>query len=160
MKKYLVSMLAILCLFVGIGVATASAQIDSDETIEANIPYAFVIGDRTLPAGKYTIKVSDDMNLNLLVVRSADGRTAAFFQTQDAQANETPRQTELVFNKIGDSYFLSQIWLAGSNQGAELEKSKAEQKLEAGGMTSERHSVAANHGSSKKTKEAEAQDQH
>jgi hypothetical protein len=101
--------------------------------------------------------VSDDTNPNLLVVRSTDGRTAAFFQTEDAQANETPRQTELVFNKIGDSYFLSQIWVAGSKQGAGLVKSKAEQKLEAGGMTSERHSVAADHGSPKKTKEAEAQ---
>jgi hypothetical protein len=140
-------------------VVTTSAQIDSGETIEAAIPYAFVVGNKTLPAGKYTIKVSDDTNLNLFVVRSTDGRTAAFFETQDVQANQTPRQTELVFNKIGDTYFLSQIWLTGSKLGANLEKSKAEQKLEAGGMTSERHSVAANHGSSKKMKEAQGQDQ-
>jgi hypothetical protein len=159
MKKYLVSMLAILCFLAGSGVGTSSAQIDSGETIDATIPFTFVVGNQTLPAGKYTIKVSDDSNLNLLVVRSTDGRAAAFFETQDVQANETPRQTELVFNKIGDSYFLSQIWLAGSQLGANLKKSKAEQKLEAGGMTSERHSVAANHRSSKKMKEAEGQDQ-
>jgi hypothetical protein len=159
MKKYLVSGLAILCLLTGIGGVTASALIDSDETIVADIPYDFVVIDQTLPAGKYTIRVSDDTNLNLLVVRSTDGRTAAFFQTQDVQANQTPRQTEVVFDKIGDSYFLSQLWLAGSNQGVELEKSKAEKKLEDGGMTAERHSVTANHRPSKKTKEAEAQDQ-
>jgi hypothetical protein len=160
MKKYLISGLAILCLLAGSGVVTTSAQIDSGETIEADIPYAFVVGDKTLPAGKYMLKVSDDTNLNLFVVRRSDGRTAAFFETQDVQANQTPRQTELVFNKIGDTYFLSQIWLAGSKLGAELEKSKAEQQLEAGGMSSERHSVTANHRSSKKMKEAKAQDQH
>lgn len=160
MKKYLISGLAILCLLAGSGVVTTSAQIDGDNTIEAAIPYAFVVGNQTLPAGKYTIKVADDNNLNLFVVRSTDGRTAEFFQTHDVQANQTPRQTELVFNKIGDTYFLSQIWLTGSKLGVDLEKSKAEQKLEAGGMTSERHSVMANHRSSKKTKEAEAQDQH
>lgn len=159
MKKYLISGLAILCFLAGSGVVTTSAQIDSSETIEANIPYAFVIGNKTLPAGKYTFKVSDDTNLNVFVVRSTDGRTAEFFQTQDVQANETPRRTELVFNKIGDTYFLSQIWLDGSKLGAELEKSKAEHQLEAGGRTSEHHSVAANHRSSKKTKEAQAQDQ-
>jgi hypothetical protein len=160
MKKYLISGLAILCLLAGSGVVTTNAQIDGDNTIEADIPYAFVVGDKTLPAGKYTIKLADDTNLNLFVVRSTDGRTAAFFPTQDVQANQTPRQTELVFNKIGDTYFLSQIWLTGSKLGEEVEKSKAEQKLEVGGMTSERHSVAANHRSSKKTKETEAKDQH
>src|SRR5436305_14396865 len=96
MKKYLVSGLAILCLLTGFGGLTASAMIDSDETIVADIPFDFVVRDQTLPAGKYTMKVSDDTNLNLLVVRSTDGRTAAFFQTQDAQAKETPRRTELV----------------------------------------------------------------
>jgi hypothetical protein len=160
MKKYLVSGLAILCLLAGSGVVTTSAQIDSDRTIEATIPYAFVVGNDTLPAGQYTIRLSDDTNLNLFVVRSTNGRTAAFFQTRDVQANEPPRRTELVFDKIGDTYFLSQIWLTGSKLGVELEKSKAEQKLEAGGMISERHSVAANHRSSKKMKKAEAQDQH
>jgi hypothetical protein len=160
MKKYLISGLAILCFLAVSGVAITSAQIDSDVTIDADIPYAFVVGDKTLPAGKYTIRVSDDTNLNLMVVRSTDGRAAAFFQTQDTQADQARRRTELVFNKIGDTYFLSQIWLDGSKQGAELEKSKAEQQLEAGGQTSEHHSVIANHRSSKKTKGAEAQDQH
>jgi hypothetical protein len=159
MKKYLISGLAILCLLATSGVVTTRAQIDSGETIEAAIPFAFVVGNHTLPAGDYTIKVSDDTDLNLLVVRSTEGRTAAFFQTMDAQAKGTPRQTELVFDKIGDNYFLSQIWVAGSQQGAELEKSKAEQQLEASGMTSERRSVAANYRASNKRKEAEGQDQ-
>ncbi|MGA9770651.1 MAG: hypothetical protein WBV94_16545 [Blastocatellia bacterium] len=159
MKNYLVRGLLILCLFAGIGGAQASAQIDSDETIVADIPYDFVVRDQTLPAGKYTIKVSDDKDLSVLVLRSANGRRSALFQTQDIQANQTPRKTELVFDKVGDAYFLSQIWLSGSDQGVELEKSKAEQKLVDGGMKSERQSIAAIHRSSKKAKKAEARDQ-
>jgi hypothetical protein len=143
MKKYLVNGLAILCLLTGIGGLTASAMIDSDETIVADIPFDFVIGDQTLPAGKYTMKVSDDTNLNLLALRNDRGRTVLFFQTLDVEANQEPRHTELVFNKIGDEYFLSRIWLEGSNSGDELEKSKAERRLEDGGMKSEHMSVMA-----------------
>ena len=159
MRTYLVRGIVILCLLTGIGGVRASAQSDSDEIIVADIPYDFVVRDQTLPAGRYTIKVSDDTNLNVLVLRSANGRRSALFQTQDIQADQTPRQTELTFNKIGDTYFLSQIWLAGSDQGVALEKSKAEQKLEDGGMKSERHAVSAVHRSSKKAKKAEAKDQ-
>ena len=142
MRKYLVNGLAILCLLGGIGVK-ASAQIYSDETIIADIPYDFVVRDQTLPAGKYTFKVADDTNLNLLVLRSEGGKTAVFFQTLYVQANEPPRQTELVFDKVGDTYFLSQIWLEGSNTGDEVEKTKAERKLESEGMRSEHQSVMA-----------------
>jgi hypothetical protein len=87
MKKYLVSGLAILCLLTGIGGLTASAMIDSDETIVADIPFDFVVRDQTFSAGKYTMKVSDDINLNLLALRDDRGRTVLFFQTLDAEAN-------------------------------------------------------------------------
>ena len=159
MKKYLVRGLVVLCLLTGVGSLRASAQIDSDETIDADIPFNFVVNDQTFSAGKYTLKVSDDTNLNLFLLRSRNGRRSAFIQTQDVQTGETPRKTELVFNKIGDTYFLSQIWVSGNAQGAELEKSKAEKKLEDGGMKSERLSIAAVHRAAKKAKKAEAKNQ-
>lgn len=158
MKKYLVSGLAILCLLSGIGGLRASAQIDSDKTIVADIPYDFVVRDHTVPAGKYSIKVSDDSNLNTLVLRDDRGRTVLFFETRDTQANPAPRQTELVFNKIGDTYFLSQIWLSGVNLGEEVEKSKAERQLEDGGLKAERHSVMAQGRLPKRDRKAAAVD--
>ena len=152
MKKYLVRGLIVFCLLTGIGGLQASAQIDSDETIDADIPFDFVVNDQTFSAGKYTLKVSDDANLNLFVLRSRNGRKSTFIQTQDVQQEQTPRKTELVFNKLGDTYFLSQIWLSGNAQGVEVEKSKAERKLEDGGMKSEHLSIAAIHRSVKKAK--------
>ena len=101
--------LLIVCLLASVGAVTTKAQIDSDMSVEADIPYAFVVRDTTLPAGKYIVKVLDDTSLNLLEIRSADGRTAVSFETESTQADRTPRQTELVFNRIGNQYFLSQI---------------------------------------------------
>ena len=121
-----------LCLVMGLGAALAAqAQIESDMTIEANIPHAFIVRDTTLPAGKYTIKVANAYdNLNLLEIRSANGRTAVFFETEDIQANRAPGKSELVFDTIGDNYFLSQVFLKGYNSGNQLAKSRMQQKLE------------------------------
>lgn len=142
--NYISKLLLAFCLVAGLGAATtATAQIDDDTSIRANIPYAFVVGSTQLPAGKYTIQVADDYSdLNLMVIRSDDGRTAVFFETEDAMANGTPRKGELVFNKIGNKYFLSQIFLKGDNSGNQVVESKMEQKDKAGGTTAEKHSVA------------------
>ena len=154
MKKYIGGMLLIVCLLTGIGGLTANAQIYTDTTVEADIPFAFIVGTTTLPAGKYTIRTLDDTSLNLLEIRSSNGRTAAAFETQNKVAERTPRQTEVVFNKIGDQYFLSQIWVEGTDTGVQAEQSKIEKRLEANGPTSERHTIAARHRSSKSAKQA------
>jgi hypothetical protein len=143
----------ILSLLIAGGQGIASAQI-GDTTIEANITHDFIVGTTTLPAGKYEIRVLSDTDPNTFEIRSANGHAVALFETRSAQANRTPRKTELVFNKLGDSYFLSQIWLEGSDLGNELEKTKEEKKLEEGGIVSEHPSVAANR--SKRTKGKES----
>jgi hypothetical protein len=129
----------------GLGAAMAArAQIDSDVTIEANIPYAFVVRDTTLPAGRYTIKVADEFtDLNVLEIRSHDGHMAVLFDTESKQANRAPSKSELLFDKIGDKYFLSQVFLEGDNSGNQLIKSRMEKKLEDSGRNAERQSVAA-----------------
>lgn len=133
-----------LCLLMGFGAAmVASAQIDSDATIEANIPYAFVVKDTTLPAGKYTIKVADETNPSVLEIRSANRHTAVLFETENTQVNRTMRKSELVFDKIGDTYFLSQVFLKGDNTGNLLPESKMARRLEDGGQKAVRHSIIA-----------------
>lgn len=133
-----------LCLVMGFGAAmVARAQIDSDATIESNIPYAFVVKDTQLPAGKYTIKVADETDPSVMEIRSADGHTAVFFETENTLANRPVGKTELVFDKIGDSYFLSQVFLKGDSSGNQLPVSRMARRLEEGGHKAERHSIIA-----------------
>ena len=66
----------------------------------------------------------------------------------DTESVETKRdqivnKSELVFDKVGDQYFLSQVWVVGTPTGSELAKSKMEKRLEDGGSQSEKHSVVA-----------------
>ncbi|SRR6266436_1237161 len=123
----------VLCLVSGCGLTTAvSAQIPSNVSLQANIPYTFMVGNTRLAAGKYTVKVADDNDLHLLEIKSADGYTSVFFETVAAVSNEIPGKTELVFDKIGDDYFLSQVWLVGNRSENQLFESKIQQSAKAG----------------------------
>ena len=133
-----------LCLLTAGGGIVAHAQIDTDSRIEADVPFAFVVGNKTLPAGKYEIKGLDDNTPGVLQIRSANGRKAIVFETDAAQTKDGDPaiKTELVFDKIGDKYFLSQVWVEGNGSGSQLAKSKTEKAVERDGRPTERHSIA------------------
>lgn len=134
-----------LCLLTVGGGIVAHAQIDTSTTIDANVPFAFVVGNTTLPAGKYQIKGLDDLTPGALELSAVKGHTRVVFETENAQANPERLQSksELVFNKVGDMYFLSQVWAEDSASGSQLVKSRMEKRLEGSGMKRERHSIAA-----------------
>jgi hypothetical protein len=60
-----------------------------------------------------------------------------------ANVNQNGTKTELVFDKIGDNYFLRQVWLSGSNSGSELARSRMEKSIAGDSAQVERHSVVA-----------------
>ena len=134
-----------LCLLTVGGGIVANAQIDSDSIVEANVPFAFVVGNTTVPAGKYEIRGINDNTPGVLELRRAKGRKMLAFETEAAQTrdNEPATKTELVFDKVGDKYFLSQVWVAGNGSGSQLLKSKTEKRLEGDGTRTERHSIVA-----------------
>jgi hypothetical protein len=128
-----------LCLLVGLGATlTSNAQIESDVTIKANVPYAFVVGDTTLPAGEYTIRVAEGFS-GVLMIRSDTGKTTVLFETEPVTASSPGDKNELVFDKIGDTYFLSQVFVSGDDSGSQLLKSKMQRRLEEGGSTATAH---------------------
>ena len=144
MIQNLMKLLLALCLLtVGAGMV-ANAQIESGVTIQASIPFAFVVGDTTLPAGNYTIKVLDGDSTHVLELRSVIGHTSVAFETQNTETrgSRVVNKSELVFHRIGDKYFLSQVWMAGIASGSELAKSRMEKKLEGRGTKSERRIAA------------------
>jgi len=134
-----------LCLLVGLGATlSTNAQIDSGVTIRANIPHAFVVNNTTLPAGTYDIRVADDYTeLNVLEIRSVNRKTAVLFDTESTEAKQIMQRSELVFDKIGDTYFLSRVFLSGDQSGNQLQKSKMQRRLEESGSVADSHSIAA-----------------
>lgn len=141
--KTLTKLFLSLCLVVGLGaILTTNAQIDSGVTIRANIPHAFVVNNTTLPAGTYEIRVAeDDADLNMLEIRSVNRKITVLFDTESTEAKRIMKTSELAFDKIGDTYFLSRVFLSGDQSGNQLVKSKRQRRLEERGLTAENHSI-------------------
>lgn len=104
------------------GVATAQEQ------MAVNIPFDFVAGNKTLPAGEYYVR-SADAGRTLLLVDRRDSSASAFVPTIGAIAKEAQSQSKLVFNRYGDRYFLAQVWSQGYLQGRQLLKSDREREI-------------------------------
>jgi hypothetical protein len=95
----------------------------------ANVPFDFVVGDKTLAAGEYSIR-QITTNANGIWIRSNDGEHSAIRLTNPLTSSVPKRKTTLSFLRYGDTYYLSEVWVAGSSQGREMMKSKAERKAE------------------------------
>ena|ERR1044072_4462763 len=127
MKKMFLTIMT-LFLFSGIGAVSASAQVV--DIIEATIPFDFTINDMNLPAGDYSIKRVNSNHQRTMVIRDADGKNLILFLTDEAYASGTPDDTELIFNVVGNRYFLSRIFEEGNSLGVAIVKSDLEKHLE------------------------------
>ena len=122
--------------------AKSEAQMLGD--LEADIPFQFHAGDAKLPAGRYTIHRLDDSNEAVLEITSADGKVSAVFSIEASQASTTPVKSELIFNKYGDRYFLSQLFDEGSTSGSKVTESRYEKKVSQASVNGQEH-VSAKH---------------
>src|SRR6266403_1429077 len=100
----------------------------AQESMVVDIPFAFVAGNATLPAGEYRVQKLDG-NSAVVLIRSSDANAAAVVLSNAAQAKETPTQSKLIFKRYDNRYFLSQVWRAGSIRGRELMKSRSEKEI-------------------------------
>jgi hypothetical protein len=135
MKKNILMVMSLAMLIIA-GTVSASAQIT--DRLVANIPFEFSVRDKTLPAGKYYIKSLDTYDEGVFEMQNAQGKQVAVFLSENATARTMPEKTKLIFDRVGDHYFLSEIFESGNTQGIALEKSPAEKRLEKTGMVSEK----------------------
>lgn len=128
MKKQLLKGVTMLASIVALAFATAlvsSAQSRSRQ-LTADVPFDFVVGERTLAAGSYAVGTISSASSEAVVIRSSDGRQKAIRLTNSISDNAATRRARLVFHRYGNTYFLTQVWAAGANEGREMIKSKLE----------------------------------
>lgn len=128
MKKLTYKIFTIMNLVIGL--TGMSAYAESPGSMRADIPFAFRIGEMTLPAGKYLIKLPPASGLqSRLVIRSADGRTTCIALTLPGGARGNLTQPELSFTRIGGQYYLSQIFTPALGIGQKLPLPEAADRL-------------------------------
>ena len=143
MKKNSLSIFLMSAVLVILSVSYASAQSANEQT--ANIPFAFNVGDKTFPAGEYTVRrVNPQSDRTALAIRSADASASKIVLTTPVQSSKVRESAKLVFNRYGDQYYLSQVLSPAENGGLEIPQSRAERRLAKGlgGAKPERQTVA------------------
>ena len=114
MKRHTQILLAIIVL-AGAFTVNAHAQTANAQIAIAKIPFAFNVGNKTLPAGKYTVTVVNPASdRKILQIRSINGRASAMIQTNSVNG-KTSDEAKLVFQRYGDQYFFAQAQMAGDS---------------------------------------------
>jgi hypothetical protein len=99
-------LVGVLCLAGVSGTAYAGVT----DVLEVKVPFPFIVGDRTLPAGEYRIQRDDDSTA--LMIRSEHGSASAILNTRPVSAaSQSSDQPSLEFKRGENGYRLSNVWM-------------------------------------------------
>jgi hypothetical protein len=112
-----------------VGVWAGHAQ--TGHTLKVGIPFEFGAGGTEFPKGNCAIDISASTRVSIQCSRSRAVVQAQSLSFQGSVYDVADRK-EMIFNRYGDTYFLSTIWIA--DEGRELAESKAEKELAASGV--------------------------
>ena len=126
--KYIQRAIAFSGLLVLLTFSSAFGQSDRQTII--HIPFNFTVGEKSFPSGKYVIERNRNNSDTVWVIRNRETDRSAIVVTRPARANDVVEETRLVFNRYDDSYFLSEFWIVGGQNGHEVPTSSREKALE------------------------------
>ena len=129
MKKQLYMVVTIIALLTVAGLSSAKAQTQASVQLKANIPFAFSVGNQTMPAGEYTVRCTNpSSDMKVLQLRSRDGHESALVRTSSV-IGKSQDVAKLVFYRYRDQYFFAQAWLPSEAIGMQAPKSRAEKQM-------------------------------
>jgi hypothetical protein len=104
----------LLAVFALLGLGVASAQIF--QSVAFTAPGSFVVGNATVPGGKYVIRLTDDSSM--LELANDSDSISVLFEVETIDARTASKSTEIVFNKYGNKLVLKSIYVRGEESGA------------------------------------------
>jgi hypothetical protein len=107
MKKY-TRIIVALTFLLGLGVG-ANAQ--TQPVANVTLPFKFVVGKTTLPAGKYIVKCISAQPFDVLMITSYDKGTSVFVNPIEME-NASAYNPNLSFRMVGEQHYLSRIQTA------------------------------------------------
>ncbi|HEV8370721.1 MAG TPA: hypothetical protein VGQ39_22415 [Pyrinomonadaceae bacterium] len=126
MKKYVWLPLILLAVF---GLSATRTKAQSACGVRADVPFDFIVGDKTLSAGKISVRGASASDVGPLSISNFDKGESAFRMALLLTGSDTTERGKLVFHKYGNQYFLAQVWIPGY-KALELIKSRGERAIE------------------------------
>ena len=129
MNKRVITILATTMLFATLAVASAQAQEAGNMSV--TIPFDFAVAGKMLPAGEYHVRRSIAGTRSVMEFQNSKATERLYLPpTHLVQSGTIQSASKLVFNRYGNLYFLSQVWVAGRSGGEELTKTSRERSFQ------------------------------
>jgi len=110
----------------GLSAVLSPIALLAQDRIDATIPFDFNIGGKTFAAGDYSIH---RLNENILKIQRVKDGTGVMAMVMSADSTSNARMPVLLFNRYGDTYFLSKV--SGEDRAWQLHPSPKEKELSA-----------------------------
>lgn len=85
--------------------ALAAPAVAQDDVMHVDVPFAFTVGKKLLPAGRYTVRKNCMDNCYIL-----SGQQSAGVLTNGVESGAVKHAPSLIFLQSGGEYSLIQIW--------------------------------------------------
>lgn len=121
MKKNLIAVLTL-------GLLLAAPALAQTASMNVNVPFDFIVNGKTLPAGEYRVD-GLSTSTSTIAIRNTEKTAKLMALTNGCESIEAADASKLVFHRYGGQYFLAQVWSAGSSEGRELPRSRAEREV-------------------------------
>jgi hypothetical protein len=125
--KHLIARTLTSLMLVAVGLAvTAPAQSVAIKVIKVNIPFEFNFGEKTLPAGNYSLAQTMQ---HFLVLRNSRGRAVAQAFTVGIDSPTPAGATNVMFYSSGGRHILTEVWRQQDSSGERLYQAKQRTNL-------------------------------
>ena len=129
MKRQIAKGLAMLMVTLALAAASAAvANGQSKAHLVAQVPFEFMVADKTLSAGEYRVGAIGQSGDAIAILNKAGDGAIRLGSPRDR--SDRDKTAKLVFHRYGNTYFLSQVWMAGEATGRELATSKQERAIQ------------------------------
>lgn len=92
---------------------------------KVTVPFEFEVGSTRLAAGTYTLSNPQE------VILDVQGTKHSVLVMSSHEIDPSPaRRSKVVFDRIGDQYFLREVWSAGRTEHLTCPESKTEKNIE------------------------------
>jgi len=111
-------------LFTLAALVTAGGAMAQGRAVRATVPFDFTVGDKLLPAGNYEVSKPSS---SFVEIQNRDNHATAL-TTTTYSSHDSRQKAELVFNRYGNQYFLSEVLCETASINVTVPPSKLEKR--------------------------------
>jgi len=118
---------ALMAFIVACTIVVPAVHAQSSIVTKADVPFAFTVGSNQMPAGAIEVR---ELGYRATLIQTKD-RSAHVLGIYPYAGPNKKGDNKLVFHKVGDRYFLAEIWTTSEDAGLLVPKSAMEKEMTA-----------------------------